>query len=57
MNAEKLTPAEALEEWDANPDTGLSGGKVAEHAAKWGENKLTAAKPKSLFSSIIENYP
>ena len=54
MNAEKLTPAEALEEWDTNPDTGLSGGKVAEHAAKWGENKLTAAKPKSLFSRIIE---
>ena len=54
MNAEKLTPAEALEEWDTNPDTGLSGGKVTEHAAKWGENKLTAAKPKSLFSRIIE---
>lgn len=54
MNAEKLTKQEAIAEWEANPETGLSAEQVALHAQKWGENKLTAAKPKSLFKRIIE---
>lgn len=54
MNAEKLTQDEVIAEWDTDPQTGLSGEKVAEHAARWGENKLTAAKPKSLWRRILE---
>ena len=53
-NAEKLTVNEALAEWDSNPDTGLSADKVKSHAERWGLNKLTVQKPKSLFSRIID---
>lgn len=54
MNAEKLTQNEAIAEWDACPETGLNAAQVREHAARWGENKLTAAKPKSLARRIFD---
>lgn len=54
MNAEKLTVKEALAEWDANPDVGLSTSQIEAHASKWGRNALTTAKPKSLFRRIVE---
>ncbi len=54
VNAEKLTAQEAVAEWDTNPDTGLNHEQIASHAKKWGENKLSAAKPKSLFKRIID---
>ncbi len=54
MNAEKLTWKEAVAEWDTDVDTGLKTSQISDHAKRWGENKLTAAKPKSLFRRIIE---
>ena len=53
-NAEKLTQAEAIAEWDADLENGLTGAKVREHALRWGENKLTPPKPKSIFRRIFE---
>ncbi|MDE6398220.1 MAG: calcium-translocating P-type ATPase, PMCA-type, partial [Clostridiales bacterium] len=54
MNAEKLTQDEVIAEWDANPETGLTSAQVQEHAARWGENKLTAAKPKSILRRVFD---
>ncbi|MCI8413400.1 MAG: calcium-translocating P-type ATPase, PMCA-type [Clostridia bacterium] len=54
MNAEKLTQQEAVREWDTNPDTGLNAAQVAAHAKKWGENRLTPVKQKSLVRRIID---
>lgn len=54
MNAEKLTQQEAIKEWDSDIESGLRTSQVAAHAKRWGENKLTPAKSKSLFSRIID---
>ena len=54
MNAEKLTQQEAIAEWDTDESTGLRASQIAEHAKRWGENKLTVQKPKSLFKRILD---
>ncbi len=54
MNAEKLTREEAIAEFDAQPESGLDAARVVAHAEKWGANRLTVKKPKSLVRRVLE---